>query len=515
MQQARLGSDLSILIGEDNDRPLHHTTSLCRVCRNGVPATVVATQAGQVWMHKHCEQHGAQSVMLSDNVDWYERTRRIAPKLTPPHQLKAPIEHGCPFDCGPCGNHKQKVRLPILTITSACNLDCPICYVHNKNEDAFQMRDEEFEAILSRLVEDYGELDLLNMTGGDPTLHPRFIEYLERAHEVGIHRAAICTNGIKLARDESIVERIAKAHGRVALSFDSFNDATDKAMQGAKLLKIKTQCLDLLEKHDVDTTLIPVMTKGYNDHEIGDIIQLGLSRANVRHIEIHTITYTGQGGASFDRSGRITMHEVLTRIEETTAGLLQPRDFVPSPCAHPLCYQIAYLLTDPEGGQPVPFLRFMDAQTMYECLGDRLYLEPSARLEQAFLAAIDDLWLKDDEESARILGLVKRMLKLMFPQRPLSRQEALKISERTVKAVYVHSHMDEDNFDVERAALCCDSNVYADGTMLPVCNYNVLYRDKQERFMQDPLTWNERSGGQLSFAPFVWESPPHHDDPQG
>lgn len=505
MQRAHLGTDLSIILGEAGDRLLHETTSLCRTCRNGVPARIVATVGGEVWMHKHCESHGAQSVLLSNDAAWYERTRRIAPKMTPPHKTTQPVEHGCPFDCGPCASHKQKVRLPILTITSSCNLDCPICYVHNKNEDAFEMQDEEFDQILSRLVEDYGEVDLLNMTGGDPTLHPRFVEYLDRAHKAGIHRAAICTNGIKLALDESLVEAIARVHGRVALSFDSFEEATDKAMQGAKLLKIKTKCLDLLEKHDVDTTLIPVMTKGYNDHEIGRIIQMGLERTNVRHIEIHTITYTGQGGASFDRSGRITMHEVLERIEQTTDALLTPKDFVPSPCAHPLCYQIAYLLVDPAGGPPVPFLRFMDAKTMYECLGDRLYLEPSPRLEQAFLEAIDRLWLEETEEAERILGLVKRMLKLLFPQRPLDRDEALKVSERTVKAIYVHSHMDEENFDVERAALCCDSNVYADGTMLPVCNYNVLYRDKQERFMAQPLAWNERSGGRIEFAPFIWE----------
>ena len=516
-KRASLSDDLSIMLGEDDDRLLHQTTSLCRTCRNGVPARVVATAQGQVWMHKACPEHGAQSVMLSPDAAWYERTRRIAPTLTPVHQVKKEVEHGCPFDCGPCASHKQKVRLPILTITSACNLDCPICYVHNKNEDAFEMEDEEFEAILSKLVQDYGELDLLNMTGGDPTLHPRFVEYLERAHEAGIHRAAICTNGIKLARDESLVARIAAAHGRVALSFDSFEDRTDKAMQGAKLLKIKTQCLDLLERYDVDTTLIPVMTQGYNDHEIGRIIDMGLSRPNVRHIEIHTMTYTGKGGASFDRSGRITMLEVLQRIEQTTHGLLRPSDFVPSPCAHPLCYQIAYLLMDPEGGAPVPFLRFMDAKTMMECLGDRLYLEPSPRLERAFLEAIDALWLEAEEQELaptqehaphqawRTLALIKRMLALMFPAKPLSRAQALKVSERVVKAIYVHSHMDEDSFDVERAALCCDSNVYADGSMIPVCNYNVLYRDKQARFMQDPLVWNERSGGRLSFAPFVWE----------
>ena len=56
----------------------------------------------------------------------------------------------------------------------------------------------------------------------------------------------------------------------MALSFDSFEVDADYALQGAHLIGIKKQAMDLLEKHDVDCTLIPVMTKGVNDHEVGD-----------------------------------------------------------------------------------------------------------------------------------------------------------------------------------------------------------------------------------------------------
>ena len=45
---------------------------------------------------------------------------------------------GCPFDCGACASHQQKVYLPVVPITSACNLDCPICYTVNKNDGAHQ-----------------------------------------------------------------------------------------------------------------------------------------------------------------------------------------------------------------------------------------------------------------------------------------------------------------------------------------------------------------------------------------
>ena len=479
------------------DRVLHQTTSLCRDCREALPADVVATAAGEVWMRKQCPAHGAQEVRLSTSAAWYERTRAVAQDRRTPRANRRPIELGCPFDCGPCEAHTQKVRLPVVTITSACNLDCPICYVHNKNDDAYHMSREDFAAVLRHLRDDHGgELDIVNITGGEPTLHPALFDFIAAARAEGIHRVTVCSNGLRLAKDEAFVKRLAEADARIALSFDSFEPDADYLLQGAHLVATKLRCMDLLEEHGVAVTLIPVMTRGVNDHEVGALIRYGLTKTNVRHLEIHTITYTGQGGRTFDRGGRISMLEVLEQIEATTDGLLTVDDFVPSPCAHPLCYQIAYLLVDPDGGPAIPFTRFMSRDDLYAALSDRLYMEPTPQLEAVMRATIDRLWADDDPAHARTLELLKRMLGAMFPtDSAITPHQAMLAGERAVKAVYVHSHMDEETFDVERAADCCDSNCYADGRTVPVCNYNVLYRDKEARFMTTPSTWGPRQGG--------------------
>ena len=482
----------------EDARLLHTTTSLCRVCKNAVPAAVVAV-GEQVWMRKRCDTHGEQQVMLSTSAEWYENTRRMVPRPAPPRRTPQPVLHGCPFDCGACATHEQKVRLPVVTITSACNLDCPICYVHNKNDGAFHMGREEFASILAHLRDEHsGDVDLINLTGGEPTLHPHLLEFLEMSRDAGVHRVSICSNGVRLARDEELVRRLAALGARIALSFDTFERDADEMLQGAQLLETKLRCLELLAKYDVDTTLIPVMTRGVNDHEIGKIIDLGLRLPNVRHIEVHTITYTGQGGVSFPRSGRTSIHEVLTQIAAQTGGLLREDDFVSSPCAHPLCYQIAYLMLDPDGGPPISMARLLGREALYDCLSEHLYIEPSPRLEIAMQEGIARLFAEadGDPETERTLRIIKQVLGEIFPRdRPISQAEALRRSERRSKAIYVHSHMDEENFDVERVAQCCDSNCYADGSSVPVCSYNVLYREKEERFMHKPRVWNERSGG--------------------
>ena len=487
------------------ERLLHTTTSLCRSCKEAVPASVVALSTDEVMMRKTCKNHGAQEVRLSTNAAWYEQTRAIKQHQAAPRVIKKQVEHGCPFDCGPCTTHTQKVRLPVVTITSACNLDCPICYVHNKNDDAYHMPVEDFALILEHLRTDHGgELDIINLTGGEPTLHPKLLEMIAMAKAAGVHRVTVCSNGIRLAKDEAFVARLGELGARIALSFDTFDPHTDKVMQGAQMLATKMRCMELCEKYGVDVTLIPVMTRGVNEHEIARILEFALARSNVRHVEVHTMTFTGQSGVTFDRASRISMYEVLEEIERTTHGLLRPSDFVSSPCAHPLCYQIAYLLLDPDGGRPIPFTRFMPATELYDALAERLYLEPSPKLEESLTQAIDRLWVEDDEESARTLRLLRRMLDMMFPaDHPLTSDQAIRAGERAVKAVYVHSHMDEETFDVERTIDCCDSNCYADGTTIPVCNYNVLYREKEAKFNEAPAQWGIRSGQRVLALPVL------------
>lgn len=480
---------------------LHETTSLCRQCKHALPARVVELD-GEVWMAKNCPDHGPATVRLSTNVAWYNETRAVVPRLVPPPRAPKPVAQGCPFDCGACAAHQSKIRLPVVTITSACNLDCPICYVHNKNDGAYNMTKEDFAGVLDQLVDQQRELDIINITGGEPLMHPDILEFIQMAHDRGIHRVSVCSNGLKLVKNEALVQRLGELGARIALSFDSFEAEADYLLQGAHLVKVKQQVLDLLDKYNVDCTLIPVMTKGVNDHEIGKIIAHALRRRSVRHLEVHTITYTGQGGVSFDRSGRISMYEVLEQIGKTTDGLLSAADFVPSPHAHPLCYQIAYLLCNPDDPdeRPIPITQLITRDEFYAALSERLYLEPSPQLETALHDAINRVFAADDDEPDRDrkLRFLKRMLAELFPQdRVLTPAQALRVSERWAKAIYLHSHMDEDTFDIERAVQCCDSNCYADGSTIPVCNYNVLYRETEEHFMMKPVPRTVKTGGRL------------------
>lgn len=459
------------------------TKGLCNVCKTPVDVKILFRD-GQVFFDKFCSTHGKQECLVASSVEWYLDCLSFIAPNTPPRRVTKPISQGCPFDCGPCASHQQKTYLPVIPITSACNLDCPICYTINKNEDAYWLSKEEMQQILHHLLEDHEELDIINFTGGEPTLHPQLPEFLEMCREAGIRRLTISTNGLKLL-DESYVRQLAALDARIVLSLNTFRPETDKVLLGANTVKTKARVLDLLEKYDVTTTILPAVAMGFNDDEVGPLFDLVLKKPHIRSLELHTLCFTGQGGVGFQRSARITIPDLHRRLEDATDGRIQGRDFVPSPLAHPHCYSICYLLCLDAGGY-IPFARLTSRAKLYELLQDSLYIEPRERLEEVFREMMDDLWTNPDKlpESQTVLQTLKRLLKEMFPPGgpSLSIQERQRIVERSAKAIYIHSHMDEENFDVSRIMKCCVGVPSPDGANISTCSYNVLYREKDKHF---------------------------------
>jgi uncharacterized radical SAM superfamily Fe-S cluster-containing enzyme len=461
------------------------TTSLCAVCLRSVPAEIRRAGDAMV-MVKRCPEHGAAEVQVAASAAWYEEVMAYPAVLRPPSGPVRPVSQGCPFDCGPCTSHQQQAALPIVPITSACNLDCPICYTHNKNDGAYHMSEGELRAILGHLRAADPERRIINLTGGEPTQHPSFERLLALCREEGIQRITVSTHGLRFLKDEWLLDRLAALDARVVLSFDSFKPDANQEMLGGRFLESKLKVLALLEKHAVDTTLLPVLARGFNDDEVGAFVTLGLEKDFIRSVELHTMTFTGAGGARFDRRARYGADEVLADLERQTGGLLAMSDFVPSPSAHPLCYQVTYLLRT-EAGAWRPFPRFMERTDLREMLAGALYLVPGPEMEERFRQVIDRLWAGTVtcDEPEQILATLRRMLDEVFAPE-LGPRDRLRRSERDIKAVYVHAHMDEETFDSDRIRQCCVGIREPDGTNIPSCAYNVLYRNRDARFAPRP-----------------------------
>ena len=457
------------------------TRGLCSTCKRGVEAKV-QFRGERVWLDKYCPEHGHQSTMIASSIEWYLDALSFVAPSEPPRGETKPVQKGCPNDCGPCKSHQQRTVLPVVPITSACNLDCPICYTVNKNDDAFHLSKERFAKILEHLKARDEDLDIINFTGGEPTLHPELPALLRMAREAGIRRLTVSTNGLKLANPE-YTRALAAEGARIVLSLDTFDDEIDKQMLGATTVKTKLKVLDLLAQHDVTTTLLPAIAAGLNDRDLPRLFQTMIERPNIVSLELHTLTFTGQGGVGFDRTARITTPDLHRILEEATSGRLIGNDFVPSPLAHPHCYSIAYLLML-EGGGWIPLSRVVGRDGLFEMLSDSLYVEPRERTEELFREAMDRIWADPDSlpEADVVLATLKSLLAEMFPRKAISMDARRKIAERSTKAVYIHSHMDEESFELGRIMRCSVGVPEADGSNIPTCAYNVLYREKDARF---------------------------------
>ncbi|APV50705.1 hypothetical protein BWI17_14035 [Betaproteobacteria bacterium GR16-43] len=465
---------------------LKETTSLCTTCKTGIPAAIFESD-GRIVMRKSCTRHGEQEVLIASDAAWYHGAMAFPAALKKPSHVAKPVDAGCPYDCGACPSHEQSVYLPVIPITSACNLDCPICYTINKNDGAFHMSLEEFDRTLAVIRRNDPDMRIINLTGGEPTRHPQLVDIVRRCHAAGIHRVTISTHGLTFIHDEDMLKELAALDARIVLSFDSFDEEVNRRMLGATIFKAKLKVLEQLAKHDVATTLIPVLAMGVNDHEVGALIDLALKSDFIRSLEIHTMTFTGQGGTGFDATARLTVPDVLKGIEASTGGRIAMSDFVPSPCAHPLCYQTCYLLGT-GGGEFVPFARFMDQQDLRALLTDNLYIEPGEKMERVLGGVIADLWSREmpDGTADRVLATLKRLIGELFPARPVPYAEQQRIAERSSKTIYIHSHMDEANFDTDRIRQCCVGVPSADGGNVPTCSYNILYRERDMRFASKP-----------------------------
>ena len=119
--------------------------------------------------------------------------------------------------------HEQHTCIGVLEITSKCNLNCPMCYAASGPEGR-HLTAAQCRAAIDRLVEVEGRPEVLQLSGGEPTIHPEFVELLDYACQQPIDVVMINTNGLRLATDPALVDEISRRRNRVEIyfQFDGF-----------------------------------------------------------------------------------------------------------------------------------------------------------------------------------------------------------------------------------------------------------------------------------------------------
>src|ERR1700692_1325151 len=239
--------------------------SICSTCYRKVEAKTVF-QDGNVYILKRCPQHGAERVLIADDVDYYRRSREVF--IKPPEMplvYNTPVKWGCPYDCGLCTDHEQHSCLTLVEICDYCNLRCPVCYASSGPERQ-QFRDLKLiEKMLDAIVRNEGQPDVVQLSGGEPTVHPEFFEIVALAKARPIRHLMVNTNGVRIARDEEFAKQLSEIEDfEVYLQFDSFERDALMALRAADLRGVRERALEQLNKYDISTTLVVTLKRGLN-----------------------------------------------------------------------------------------------------------------------------------------------------------------------------------------------------------------------------------------------------------
>jgi uncharacterized radical SAM superfamily Fe-S cluster-containing enzyme len=355
------------------------TQSVCTTCLRQIEAKIVIKDE-QVFMDKWCPVHGSERVLVSDDAEYYRLGREVfvkAPEL--PRHFATRMQHGCPYDCGLCPDHMQHACLSVVEITDHCNLRCPTCYAASGPERLTHRSMDQVRAMLDAVIASEGEADVVQLSGGEPTLHPQFFDVLAEARARPIRHLMLNTNGIRIAQDAAFAERLAEHRQgfEVYLQFDSLQRGPLMDLRGADLRRVREQALERLNALDISTTLVMTVKRGVNDDEVGAVIRHAAAQPCVRGVTLQPVQDAGRVEGYDPRLHRLTVSELRRRIVEQT-GLFTPADVVPVPC-NPDSLAMAYALKAADGLQPLT--RYLDPRTLVEGAGNTIVFERDESLK--------------------------------------------------------------------------------------------------------------------------------------
>ena len=439
------------------------TLSLCPECLRRIEAKIVF-EDGKVWMRKTCPEHGFFKVILATDIEYYKRIRNYNKPSEYPGHFQTKTHYGCPYDCGLCTDHEQHSCLSLIEVTDRCNLKCPTCYAGSGPMHGRHRSLEEIAFMLDALVDSEKEPDVVQISGGEPTVHPQFFEIMDLAKVRPIKHLMLNTNGIRIAQDFAFAERLASYQPdfEIYLQFDSFRPEVLQRLRGKDLTDVRKQALDHLNRLNLSTTLVVTLEKGQNDDEVGAIIEYALKQPCVRGVTFQPVQVAGRLEEFDYNKGRMTTTEVRQAIIDQS-DLFTSEDLIPVPC-NPDALTMAYALK--LNGQLFPLTRLLDPSMLLDSTRNTIVYEQEPELHEQMLRLFSTAHSVDKMES-ELHHLMCCLPDIHAPG----------LSYSNLFRIIIMRFIDAWDFDVRAVKKSCVHIVNGDGRIIPFETMNLFYRD--------------------------------------
>lgn len=431
------------------EKILGRTESVCPFCLKKIPAQRLQRGA-DIYLQKECPVHGEFTTIIwrgkPDFLSWY-KIRSAQPPQNPLTETKK----GCPYDCGPCPEHRQQTCCVLIEVTERCNLRCPVCFAdagkHTEDPLVTEIKEQ-----LEVLKETAG-LCNIQFSGGEPTVRDDLPAIIRTARSLEFTFIQLNTNGLRLAQDKDYVRALKEAGlSTVFLQFDGTRDEIYRKLRGADLLALKKKAIENCIRFKLGVVLVPTLVPGINTDNIGSIISFALEGLpGIRGVHFQPVSYFGRYPAPPKDEDRITLPEVLTAIETQTQGKMRIENFSPVGCEHTLCSFHGDFIFE-EDNNLTPLTR------KETCCTPRI--EDAALKKQSFVRqrwAVPEKTGSCCDKSNLVLTDLDLMIHRLQNQR-------LSISGMAFQ--------DVANLDLERLKDCC-LNVLKEGRRIPFCAFNL------------------------------------------
>jgi len=174
--------------------------------------------------------------------------------------------------------------------------------------------------MLDSFVRYEGSPEVVMLSGGEPTIHPKINEIITKAKDKGMKYVMLNTNGVRIANDEPFVKEIAGQNVYVYLQFDGFLSSTYSTLRGIDLRETKMKALQNLAAHKINTVLVCTVQRGVNENELGEITDFALKDPNIRGVVFQPTFYSGRH-PDFDPMDRVTTPDVVKGISHADSLL--------------------------------------------------------------------------------------------------------------------------------------------------------------------------------------------------
>ncbi|WP_299213570.1 radical SAM protein [uncultured Aquimarina sp.] len=446
------------------------TLSLCPTCLKRIDAKIVF-EDDKVFMLKRCPEHGRSKVLIADDIEYYENIRNYNKPSEFPYKFNTATDYGCPYDCGLCPDHEQHSCLSIIEVTDRCNLTCPTCYASSSPHYGRHRTLDEIKKMLDTIVENEKEPDVVQISGGEPTIHPHFFEILDYAKKLPIRHLMVNTNGVRIAKDIRFAERLAgyMPDFEIYLQFDSLKAEVLEKLRGEDLTKIRKQAIENLNQFNLSTTLVVTLEKGLNDSEIGDIISFATQQKCVRGVTLQPTQIAGRLEDFDTQENRITLTEVRRKILEQFP-VFESDDLIPVPC-NPDALVMGYALKNEEG--IIPLTRYINPADLLDNGKNTIVYEQDTELHGKMLE------LFSTGNSVDVASENLKSIMCCLPE-----IDAPDLGYDNLFRIIIMQFIDAYNFDVRAVKKSCVHIVNKDYKIIPFETMNLFYRDDKKEYLE-------------------------------